>query len=109
MTAPSETQKVENPRLAQQMAALERANAVRTQRAQLKRDLKAGRKQIHDLLLEPPEWLETMKIFDLVFACPKYGRIKVIKILSRCEIPPSKTIGRMSMRQRVEVVSRLRR
>jgi hypothetical protein len=95
--------------LAQRMAALGNANEIRTKRAQLKRDLKAGRKQIHNLLLEPPEWLETMKIFDLVLACPKYGRVKVNKVLQLCRISPSKTIGGMSQRQRTEVVSRLRR
>jgi hypothetical protein len=95
--------------LAQRMAALGNANEIRTKRSQLKRDLKAGRKQIHNLLLEPPEWLETMKLFDLVLACPKYGRVKVNKILQLCKISPSKTVGRMSQRQRMEVVSRLRR
>ena len=36
--------------LVQRMEALERANQIRTRRAQLKRDLKAGRASIHDLL-----------------------------------------------------------
>lgn len=90
------------------MEALGRANEVRTKRAQLKRDLKARRKQVHDLLLDPPEWLETMKIFDLLIHCPKYGRIKVNKVLQQCRISPSKTIGGMSARQRRELVSMLR-
>jgi len=95
--------------LAQRMNALNKANEIRTERAVLKRDLKAGRKKIHDLLLEPPEWLETMKVFDLMLACPKYGRVKVNKILQQCRISPSKTIGGLSQRQRVEIVSMLRR
>ena len=95
--------------LVQRMEALGRANDVRFARAQLKRDLKAGRKKIHNLLLEPPEWLETMKLFDLVLACPKYGRVKVNKTLQLCKISPSKTVGGMSQRQRMEVVSRLKR
>lgn len=94
---------------AQRMTALGRANEIRTERAVLKRDLKAGRKQIHNLLLEPPSWLETMKLFDLMLACPKYGRVKVNKILQQCRISPSKTVGGLSQRQRVEVVSTLRR
>ncbi|MEA2252915.1 MAG: hypothetical protein QOG70_3157, partial [Solirubrobacteraceae bacterium] len=36
------------------MDALQRANDIRTRRAQLKKDLKAGRVSIHKLLLEPP-------------------------------------------------------
>lgn len=93
----------------QRMEALQRGNAVRTQRANLKRDLKAGRASIHDLLLAPPEYVETMKIFDVMLAVPKYGRVKVGKILQMCRISHSKTIGGLSPRQRTELVSMLRR
>ena len=93
----------------QRMEALQRANEIRTQRAQLKRDLKAGRQPIHELLLEPPKYLETAKVFDLLLAVPKYGRVKVNKILSQCRISPSKTIGGLSQRQRTELVEFMRR
>ena len=82
---------------------------VRTRRATLKRDLKAGRQPIHELLLEPPEYLETAKVFDLLLAVPKYGRVKVNKILTQCRISPSKTIGGLSQRQRAELVALMRR
>lgn len=95
--------------LMQRREALNRANEIRTERAVLKRDLKAGRKQPHDYILEPPDWIKTMKVFDLLLACPKYGRVKVNKVLQNCRISPSKTIGGMSQRQRCEVVSSLRR
>ena len=91
------------------MEALQRANDIRTKRAQLKRDLKAGRESIHDLLLEPEDYTETMKVFDLILAAPKYGRVKVNKVLVTCRISPSKTIGGLSQRQRTELVSMLRR
>src|SRR6476619_7808744 len=70
--------------LVQRMEALERANQIRTRRAQLKRDLKAGRSTIHDLLLEPPTYVETAKVFDMLLAVPKYGRVKVHKVLVNC-------------------------
>jgi hypothetical protein len=70
------------------MDALARANEIRSQRAQLKRDLKAGRHSIQQLLLDPPEYLE---------------------ILTHCRISPSKTIGGLSERQRAELVSMLHR
>jgi hypothetical protein len=91
------------------MDALQRANEIRTKRARLKRDLKAGRAQIQGLLLDPPEFLETAKAFDLLLAVPKYGRVKVNRILTQCRISPSKTIGGLSQRQRNELVSYLRR
>jgi hypothetical protein len=95
--------------LMQRMEALQRANAIRTRRAQLKRDLKAGRASIHQLLLDPPEWVETAKVFDMLLAVPKYGRVKANKILQQCRISPSKTIGGLSERQRTELVAMLRR
>jgi hypothetical protein len=95
--------------LNQRMDALKRANEIRTQRARLKRDLKAGRSQIHGLLLNPPDYLLTAKVFDLLLAVPKYGRVKVNRILTYCRISPSKTIGGLSDRQRNELVSFLRR
>ncbi|MEA2276637.1 MAG: hypothetical protein QOI62_2048 [Solirubrobacteraceae bacterium] len=91
------------------MDALQRANDIRTRRAQLKKDLKAGRVSIHKLLLEPPEFIETAKVFDMLLAVPKYGRVKANKVLQQCRISPSKTIGGMSERQRTELVSLLRR
>jgi hypothetical protein len=91
------------------MDALQRANEIRTRRAQLKRDLKAGRQNIHQLLMDPPEYVETAKVFDMLLAVPKYGRVKANKILQQCRISPSKTIGGLSERQRGELVSYLRR
>jgi hypothetical protein len=95
--------------LLQRMEALQRANDIRTRRAQLKRDLKAGRVSIQQLLLDPPRWVETAKVFDMLLAVPKYGRVKVNRILSQCRISPSKTIGGLSERQRTELVGQLRR
>src|SRR5690349_21955080 len=95
--------------LVQRMDALQRANEIRIRRAQLKRDLKAGRQSIHKLLLGPPDYLETAKVFDMLVAVPKYGRVKVNKILTQCRISPSKTIGGLSQRQRAELVALMRR
>lgn len=94
--------------LQQRMDALVTANEIRTKRAQLKRNLKAGRVLIGDLLLEPPEYIYTAKVFDMLLATPKYGRVKVNKILNQCRISPSKTVGGLSQRQRLEIITKLR-
>jgi hypothetical protein len=93
--------------LDQRMDALKRANDIRTKRAKLKRDLKGGKVNIHTLLLDPPEYVETAKVFDMLLAVPKYGRVKTNRILNQCRISPSKTIGGLSQRQRKELVSQL--
>ena len=93
----------------QGLDALSRANEVRALRAQLKRDLKAGRVSIGPLLLDPPPYLETAKVFDMLLALPKYGRVKATKILQSCRVSPSKTFGGLSERQRTELAERLHR
>ena len=95
--------------LDQRMEALRRANDIRSKRAQLKRDLKAGKVKIQTLLLDPPAYVQTAKVFDMLLAVPKYGRVKTNRILNTCRISPSKTIGGLSERQRAELVSQLRR
>jgi len=95
--------------LNQRMEALQRANEIRSRRATLKRDLKAGRASIHKLLQDPPKYVETAKVFDMLLAVPKYGRVKANKILHTCKVSPSKTIGGLSQRQRDELVATLRR
>ena len=95
--------------LDQRMDALSRANEVRTLRAQLKRDLKARRVSIGALLLDPPPYLETAKVFDMLLAIPKVGSVKATKILDRCRVSPSKTFGGLSERQRAELAGRLHR
>jgi hypothetical protein len=92
---------------AQREDALRRATAVRRQRAQLKRDLKAGRCAIEEVLSDPPVFVQSAKVADLLLALPKYGPVKVNKLLSRCRIAPSKTIGRLSDRQRNELAALL--
>ncbi|HZO49024.1 MAG TPA: integration host factor, actinobacterial type [Gaiellaceae bacterium] len=91
--------------LDQRMEALRRANDIRVRRAQLKRDLKEGRAQIETVLLEPPQWVETAKVFDMLMAVPKLGRVKAARLLNTCRISQSKTVGGLSDRQRAELVS----
>ena len=86
------------------MDALQRANDIRTRRAQLKRDLKGGRRSIHDLLLDPPEYVETAKVFDILMAVPKFGRVKAARFLNQARISQAKTVGGLSERQRSELV-----
>jgi hypothetical protein len=91
------------------MDALSTANEVRTLRAQLKRDLKAGRVSIGALLLDPPPYLETAKVFDMLLAVHKVGRVKATKILHSCRVSSSKTFGSLSERQRAELAGGLDR
>ena len=103
---PSQTQ-VQAPErsLDQRMEALKRANDIRVKRAQLKKDLKAGDAQIEQILTAPPEYVETAKVFDMLMAVPKFGRVKAARFLNQCRISQSKTVGGLSERQRAELVN----
>jgi hypothetical protein len=95
--------------LQQRMDALAEGNRRRTLRAQMKRDLKAGRLRVQSVLEDVPEWAETMKVFDLLLATPKFGRVKVNRILVTCRISPSKTLVGLTERQRGELLGVLQR
>ena len=94
--------------LDQRMEALARANHIRVRRAQLKKDLKDGRVQIEAILLDPPDWVSTAKVFDMLMAVPKFGRVKAARFLNQCRISQAKTVAGLSDRQREELVSLFR-
>ena len=92
---------------AQRLDALEQANEIRSRRSRIKHDLKAGRCLIYPLLLDPPAELQTAKILDLLLAMPKYGQVKANKAVTQCRISPSKTLGGLTDRQRIELARHL--
>lgn len=65
----------------QRMDALERANGVRTARKELKQALACGKEDARRLLENPPEFIATMKVGDLLMAVPGVGKTKRNKIL----------------------------
>jgi hypothetical protein len=86
--------------LAQRLDALKGANVIRCTRAQMKKDIEAGRVSAADVLREVPSHAESMKVFDLLLVVPKVGRVKANKILRAHVISPSKTVAGLSERQR---------
>jgi len=90
--------------LDQRMEALKRANDIRVRRAKMKKDLKEGQIQIEDILNDPPEYVSTAKVFDILMAVPKFGRVKAARFLNLCRISQAKTVGGLSERQRAELI-----
>src|SRR5690606_20203433 len=99
--SPSSQTPVRSP--SQRMEALQKANAIRSQRAQLKKELKSGELEIVAVLQDPPEFLKTAKVMDLLLVVPKFGRVKAARVLTRCRISQAKTVGGLSERQRTEL------
>jgi hypothetical protein len=103
ITSKTQTQAPERS-LDQRMEALKRANDIRVRRARLKKDLKDGHVRIEEILAAPPTYVETAKVFDILMAVPKFGRVKAARFLNQCRISQSKTVGGLSERQRAELV-----
>ena len=95
--------------LDQRMDALRRANDIRSQRAKLKKDLKSGQVTIQRIIASPPDYVLTAKVFDMLMAVPKYGKVKATKFLNHCRISQGKTMGGLSERQRNELLELLDR
>lgn len=90
--------------LEQRLEALKRANAIRSQRARLKKDLKQGVIKIDQILNDPPEFIKTAKVMDVLLSVPNCGKVKSTKVLNHCRISPNKTVGGLSERQRRELI-----
>jgi hypothetical protein len=95
--------------LDQRLRALRQANEIRSRRASLKKELASGRVRIEDVLARPPAYAKTAKVQDLLLAVPKVGPARAARLLRRCRIAPSKTVGGMSERQRGELIELFRR
>jgi hypothetical protein len=108
MTVPTQPNAAPQRSLDQRMDALQRANSVRSRRAALKEALKKGGTSIITVIQDPPDYLLTAKVLDLIMAAPKYGRVKAARVMERCRVSSSKTVGGLSDRQRRELVEALK-
>jgi hypothetical protein len=93
----------------QRRRGLEQANEIRSARATLKKQLAAGTIELAPILTQPPAWLKTARVRNLLLAVPKIGTVKANRLLTQCGIAHSKTLGGLTDRQRRELIGFLRR
>ena len=109
MATPSKTAQTPQRSLDQRLDALRRANEIRSLRAKLKKDLKSGDLSVDEVIAEPiDDFVLTAKVFDIIVAAPKYGKVKATRLLNQCRISQGKTLGGLSTRQRDELVDLLK-
>ena len=84
----------------QHLRALERANAVRLARADLKRRVAEGDVSAGEVILSSPWEAESMTVSDLLTSQKRWGSTRCRKFLQCVPIPENKTIGSMTERQR---------
>ena len=96
-------------RYAQWLSALDRANDVRSRRALVKGELAAGTLRLADLLADPPGCVETATVRQLLLALPRFGPVKVRRLLAQCRIAEAKTVAGLTDRQRRLLIEHLSR
>jgi hypothetical protein len=80
--------------------ALTVANAVRRARAELKRDIAAGRTSAADVLLDPPAITARLPVGALLMSQPGWGPARCKRFLAPTQINEGKPIGDLTLRQR---------
>jgi hypothetical protein len=91
------------------LQALERANAVRLARAELKRRVAAAEISVADVVLDAPWEAASMTIFDLLTSQRRWGTTRCRKFLQGVLMTENKTVGSMTQRQRTAIAAELAR
>jgi len=89
------------------LLALGKANEIRIARARLKRQLHAGDVQIKQILAAPPRCASTASVLELLLAIPKVGPVRARRLLTATRVSEATRVGRLTERQRGELLDRL--
>jgi hypothetical protein len=91
------------------LRALEHANHVRLERAELKRRVRAGRSSAAETILACPRQVRTMPISELLVSQRGWGRIRCRRLLLGLQVPENKEVGTLTERQRLALAAALSR
>lgn len=91
----------------QHLRALERANAVRLARAEIKRRIASGEISVAEVVLASPWETESMPIAELLTSQRRWGHTRARRFVQAIPVSESKTIGTLTDRQRAAVAAML--
>ena len=89
----------------QHLQALEHANKVRLARAELKRQVAAGRVMVADVVVEAPWQARSMEVSELLMSQKRWGRERCRRLLLSIGVPENKPIGKLTDRQRLALAA----
>lgn len=92
----------------QRMQALERANAVRLKRAELKRRIAGGHLSAATVILDLPWEARNWPVGEVLRSQRRWGSIRTRKLLSGLHISEKRPVGELTERQRRVLAGRLR-
>jgi hypothetical protein len=84
----------------QHIEALEHANRVRLARAALKRAVRTGDVEAHEVVRDCPWEAETMTVSELLRSQSRWGRTRTRKFLLPLALSENRRLGRLTLRQR---------
>jgi hypothetical protein len=84
----------------QHLQALEHANRVRLARAALKREVRAGALEAHEVVRSCPWEAQTMSVSELLRSQRRWGRTRTRKFLTPLALNENRQLGRLTFRQR---------
>jgi|SRR5210317_1329970 DNA uptake protein ComE-like DNA-binding protein len=91
----------------QRKAALEKAAAARTARAEVKARLKMGSLSLAEALGSDDVHIAKMKVVALLEALPKVGKVKARRIMDEVGIADNRRIQGLGAQQRAALLGRL--
>lgn len=91
----------------QRMRALERANAVRLARAELKRQIAHGGRTAADVIMELPSEAVSWSVGDLLMSQRRWGSNRTRKLLCGLQISENRHLGKLTERQRRALAAQL--
>lgn len=93
----------------QHECALARANEVRLARAALKREVKQNPRRVLEVLEEPPDYLHTLQLMDLLMMLPRWGRSRARRTIGHIAWASENVqVGRLTPRVRGILLEHLR-
>ena len=92
----------------ERQAALEKAKAARSRRAEVREELKSGKMTLEKVLtMKDDPVVGRMKVSTLIETLPGYGKAKAEKIMKELEIAESRRLKGLGERQQKALLERL--
>ncbi len=92
-----------SPLIRQRESSLQHANWVRSKRAHMKADLRAGKRRLREAVLACPDYMRTARVADVLKVLPGFGPYKLRRIGSYCGIELSVPIGSLPLAHRADL------
>ncbi|MFI6056138.1 integration host factor, actinobacterial type [Streptomyces violascens] len=91
---------------AQRAAALEKAAAARTERAEVKDALKRGKLTLGEVMADPSKSVGKMTVHSLLAALPGIGKIRAMQIMKELGISESRRVRGLGSNQKELLLER---